>query len=85
MKPAPNPILELPAMQRALRELSPAARYQLEAVLRELGAQADAKAEDSWKRRKGPMAAYWRAVGVYARYTARALTRRASIAARRVA
>lgn len=68
-----NPVLELPAMQRALRELGPGARVHLEAILRELGDQADVKAEESWKRRKGPMAAYWRAVSVYARHTARAV------------
>lgn len=73
MQAAPNPILELPAMQRLLREITPGARVQLEAVLRELGEEADRRAEDSWKHRKGPMAAYWRAVGVYARYTARGL------------
>lgn len=41
-------------------------------MLEELATQAHAKAETSWRQRKGPMAAYWRAVGVYARHTARA-------------
>ena len=48
-------------------------RKPLEAVLRELRAQADAEAEKSWRKRKGPMAAYWRAVATYARHTAHAL------------
>lgn len=75
MNAVQNPLLELPATQRALRELSPVERAHIRAILFELGAQADEKAEASWKRRKGPMAAYWRAVGVYARQTARALKR----------
>ena len=47
-------------------------RKPLEAVLRELRAQADAEAEKSWRKRKGPMAAYWRAVATYTRHTAHA-------------
>ena len=67
-----NPVLALNAAAR-LADLPPEARSALEEVLREIGAEADVLAEKSWKRRKGPIAAYWRAVGVYARHTARAL------------
>lgn len=67
-----NPLLKLPA-GRALMALPPEHRAPLEAVLRELRAQADAEAEKSWRKRKGPMAAYWRAVATYARHTAHAL------------
>lgn len=67
-----NPLLQLPA-GRALLALPPADRRRLEAVMRDLRAQADAAAEQAWGRRKGPMAAYWRAVSTYARHTAHAL------------
>ncbi len=69
-----NPLLALPA-GRALQALPAEQRASLEAVLRELRAQADAEAEKSWRKRKGPMAAYWRAVATYARHTAHALSK----------
>ncbi len=47
-----NPLLKLPA-GRALLKLPPKDRARIEAVLRELRAQADAEAENSWLRRKG--------------------------------
>jgi hypothetical protein len=49
------------------------ARSPLEDLLRELRAEADHEAENAWRRRKGPMAAYWRAVATYARHAAHAL------------
>ncbi len=69
-----NPLLRLPA-GRALQALPADMRAPLEAVLRELRAQADAEAENAWRRRKGPMAAYWRAVATYSRHTAHALSK----------
>ena len=48
-------------------------RQRLARVLRELRTQANDEAEKAWARRKGPMAAYWRAVATYARHTAHAL------------
>ncbi|UVM23798.1 hypothetical protein [Pseudomonas wadenswilerensis] len=71
-----NPLLKLPA-GRALLELPAEDRARIEAVLRELRAQADAEAEKSWLRRKGPMAAYWRAVSTYARHLAHAVSHNA--------
>jgi len=68
-----NPLLKLPA-GRALLALPPEQRAPLEAVLRELRDQANTEAERSWAKRKGPMAAYWRAVSTYARHTAHALS-----------
>lgn len=68
-----NPLLNLPA-GRALLELPPEQRAPLEAVLRDLRDQANTEAEKSWAKRKGPMAAYWRAVSTYARHTAHALS-----------
>lgn len=75
-----NPLLALPAME-ALLGLPEEQRRALAAVLVELGTQAHAKAELSWRQRKGPMAAYWRAVGVYAGHTARAIRRGPQVAA----
>lgn len=72
----PNPVLKLPAGQ-ALLALTSEQRAPLEAVMRDLRAQANEEAERSWKKRKGPMAAYWRAVSTYARHIAHALSRRA--------
>lgn len=67
-----NPILSLPAAAK-LRAMDPDCRAALADVLRELGADANARAEESWRKGKGPMAAYWKAAGVYARHIARAL------------
>lgn len=67
-----NPLLALPAMAQ-LQALPAEQRAALAGLLRELGADAHARAERAWRQRKGPMAAYWRAVGVYAGHTARAL------------
>jgi hypothetical protein len=72
-----NPLLQLPAGQ-ALRQLPPDDRARIEAVMRELRAQANEEADRAWARRKGPMAAYWRAVATYARHTAHALSKRQS-------
>lgn len=69
-----NPLLRLPAGQ-ALMELPQEDRARIEAVMRELRDQANAEAESAWRRRKGPMAAYWRAVSTYARHTAHALSK----------
>lgn len=68
-----SPLLDLPA-GRALLALPAEQRAPLEAVLRELREQANEEAERSWKRRKAPMVAYWRAVSTYARHTAHALS-----------
>ncbi|SMB33129.1 conserved protein of unknown function (plasmid) [Sterolibacterium denitrificans] len=72
-----NPLLRLPAGQ-ALRRLPKADRERIEAVMRELRDQANTEAETAWRRRKGPMAAYWRAVATYARHLAHALSKEVS-------
>ncbi len=66
-----NPVLALPAARRLL-ELDPASRSALRAVLLDVAVAANANAELSWKKRKGPMAAYWRAVSTYSKHIARA-------------
>lgn len=72
-----NPLLKLPAGQ-ALLALPEEDRQRIGAVMRELREQANQEAEKSWRRRKGPMAAYWRAVATYARHTAHALRKGAA-------
>lgn len=71
-----NPLLRLPA-GRALLALPAQDRQRIEAVMRELRDQANQEAEVAWKRRKGPMAAYWRAVATYSRHVAHALSKKA--------
>lgn len=67
-----NPLLDLEAGQELL-QLPPADRARLARLMRALRAQANVEAEKAWRRRKGPMASYWRAVATYARHTAHAL------------
>lgn len=67
-----NPVLALPSAAK-LALLPPAARLALAEVLRDLRIDAAARAEQAWRRRKAPMAAYWRAVSVYAGHVARAI------------
>lgn len=67
-----NPVLALPSIAK-LQALDPWQRKALRDVLEELRVDAAAKAELSWKRHKGPMAAYWKAVAVYARHIGRAI------------
>ena len=67
-----NPVLALPAFAR-LRELDEPSRAALRAILTDLRVDARARAEECWRRHKAPMAAYWKAVSVYAGHLARAL------------
>lgn len=67
-----NPLLALPAAVR-LQALPPEARAALRAVLVELRDDCRTRAESAWRTHKAPMAAYWKAVGVYANHTARLL------------
>lgn len=69
-----NPLLRLPS-SRKLLALPADQRRLIEDLLRELRADADREAENAWKRRKGPMAAYWRAVSTYARHIAHMLSK----------
>lgn len=74
-----NPLLNLPA-GKALLALPEEDRRRIEAVMRELRDQANKEADVAWKRRKGPMAAYWRAVATYARHIAHALSKGVAVA-----
>jgi hypothetical protein len=72
-----NPLLDLPAGKKLL-ELPAEQREPLETVLREPRDQANAQAEICWRRRKSPMATYWRAVSTYSRHLAHALSKAAA-------
>lgn len=67
-----NPILGLPGIAR-LQALPEAVRAPLRDILAELAEDARQRAELSWRRHKAPMAAYWKAVAVYAGHLRRAL------------
>lgn len=67
-----NPILGLPAM-RGVALLPPAARSALAALLADIRADAAERAQTCWKAHKAPMAAYWKAVSVYAGHIRRAV------------
>ena len=67
-----NPLLDLPAGKKML-DLPATDRARIALVMRNLRHQANIEAENSWKKRKGPMAAYWRAVSTYARHMAHML------------
>lgn len=67
-----NPILGLPAMAK-VRALPRDAKEALAAVLDDIRADSAHRAERSWRQKKAPMAAYWKAVSVYARHIRRAV------------
>ena len=69
-----NPLFHLPAAQRLLA-LPPETRHALAELLTELAAESRDRAEHSWARHKAPMAAYWKAVSVYAGHLRRILRR----------
>lgn len=70
-----NPILALPSVAR-LQGLPPEAQAALRAILDDLARDAAAKAQVSWRQNKAPMAAYWKAVSVYAKHVRAVLPRR---------
>lgn len=67
-----NPVLALPSIQR-LQDLPPEAREAVRHLLGDLVIDARERAQASWIKNKGPMAAYWKAVGAYAHHIKRAL------------
>lgn len=72
-----NPLLALPAAQH-IKALPPEAQLALAALLRELSLDARERAEKSWRQNKAPMAAYWKAVSVYAGHLHRVARPRAA-------
>lgn len=67
-----NPLLALPAFQ-ALRTMPPDTRLRLANLLEAMSKDARERAEKCWRTHKAPMAAYWKAVAVYAGHAARGL------------
>lgn len=67
-----NPVLALPAVRR-LRALPPESRAALSELLGDLAGDARARAQTCWDSHKAPMAAYWKAVSVYAGHIRRSL------------
>jgi hypothetical protein len=65
-----NPLVTLPSAQEIAR-LPADSRGALRRLLLELQADARVRAEKCWSQHKAPMAAYWKAVAVYAGHTAR--------------
>lgn len=70
-----NPLLALPGVLK-LQRLPPPVREALRDVLREIALDARQRAQQCWKTHKAPMAAYWKAVSVYAGHLARVLNAR---------
>jgi hypothetical protein len=67
-----NPILALPSAKR-IEELSPLNRAALRGVLLDIAQDARERANECWRKHKAPMAAYWKAVSVYAGHIAKVL------------
>lgn len=67
-----NPVLALPSVVE-LKALPPEARAALAHVLGDLSDDARDRADKCWRKHKAPMAAYWKAVAVYAGHLKRAL------------
>ncbi len=65
-----NPLLALQSAER-LVGLPDESRQALRALLLDLSADANERAQHCWRKSKAPMAAYWKAVSVYARHAAR--------------
>jgi len=70
-----NPLLSLPAAQE-LADLPLEARSILRRLLKQISDDARERAEKCWKTHKAPMAAYWKAVAVYANHTRRLMSDR---------
>ena len=66
-----NPIMALPDAVAALQALPNDSRQALRVVLLAIRQNAAERAEMSWRKHKAPMAAYWKAVAVYAGHIAR--------------
>ena len=67
-----NPGLGLPSVVR-LQRLPRGQRKLLSELLLDIRRDALRRADESWRKHKAPMAAYWKAVGVYAGHISRAI------------
>lgn len=67
-----NPVLGLPGVAE-LQALPPEQRAAIAALIDAIGKDARTRAQIAWRKNKGPMAAYWKAVGAYATHIKRAI------------
>jgi hypothetical protein len=67
-----NPLLALPGIAE-LKALPPEFRIALARILGDIAIDAKGRAEKCWRSHKAPMAAYWKAVAVYAGHARRAV------------
>lgn len=65
-----NPLTTLPSAAK-LAAMPAELRAVWRSLMLEISADALAKAEKAWKKKKGPMACYWKATSVYAKHLAR--------------
>ena len=68
-----NPILGLHAAKLALVELTPDEKSRIRRVMLAIRDDARLRADQSWRKHKGPMALYWKCVAVYTNHLARVL------------
>lgn len=71
-----NPILSLPSASR-LSELDKHSREIVVSILRDIQDDSRERADKCWRTHKAPMAAYWKAVSVYAGHISRAIRKAA--------
>lgn len=67
-----NPLVSLPG-SAAIQALPPEARAALKVLLRDISRDARGRAQKAWTTHKAPMAAYWKAVAVYANHAQRVI------------
>lgn len=65
-----NPLMALPAAVK-LGSLPAESRAAVRSLFKEISADARVRAEKCWRTHKAPMAAYWKAVAVYANHASR--------------
>lgn len=65
-----NPLLSLPGA-REIAALPLESRAALRILLHDIAVDASIRAEKCWRKSKGPMAAYWKAVSVYSKHAKR--------------
>jgi hypothetical protein len=68
-----NPIVLLPEAQALAASMTAEQRRLFGDLMRAMAREADRQAEKAWRKRKGPMAAYWRAGCTYMKHIARAI------------
>jgi len=68
-----NPLMKLSSARKLITFLDahPELREQFREMLKELRAECHVNAAQSWKKNKGPMAAYWMAARAYVGHCSR--------------